>query len=180
MSPALKTALIDASSAILLFKADLLDPLLDNYNLVMVPTVYREITPTGYAGAGTFCRAYQRGRFRLVPQSRSEEQPPHREAWPAALNRGERETIHCFQAGCGDFIIIDDGRGAAYCRASGIPYINALLFPRILYFSRRITKEVSEASMARLRAKGRYAAWVVDFARRASAEELAGFLCPSL
>jgi hypothetical protein len=70
----MQKVLIDASSAILLIKADLIDSLLMVYEVMMADTVYREVNRPGYFGAARFAElaADLRLTIRKTPiQSRS-------------------------------------------------------------------------------------------------------------
>ena len=89
-----------------------------------------------------------------------------------SLDQGERDTITCFESGGMDLIITDDGRAARYCREKGVPFINALLFPRLLYFAARITKKESWDKMATLIRLGRYTPEIIEWAKNCSRESL--------
>jgi predicted nucleic acid-binding protein len=167
-----KRTLIDASSAILLAKTGLFRRLTEVYRVIMAQAVYDEITRRGYPGASDFAAARRAEEIRVLS--------PAGAAFPAAENAlsgpGERETIRLYARGEGDFVIIDDRKGAGFCRSAGIPYINALLFPRIL----RLVGDLSEAEYRRrtgqLLEKGRYSARIVNVAAEASPERLGRFL----
>ena len=51
-----KRAVVDASSAIILFKAGLFLPLIQNYHILMTEAVYSEVTCKGYPGAEDFIK----------------------------------------------------------------------------------------------------------------------------
>lgn len=120
------TVLIDASSAILLFKGGLFEAVAEAYRLTAAGPVGDELTGGGYPG--------------------------------------ERATLAAMAAGRGDFVIIDDGAGARFCRRHAIPYINALLCPRILKLAGRLSAPAAAAHMDRIRRQGRYAPAIVAFA----------------
>jgi len=88
------------------------------------------------------------------------------------LGKGELDTIKCFWAGNQDFIIIDDGRAARYCSNNNIPFINALLFPRLLYFSSSISNDQCNALMDKITQLGRYSGKVMAWARSCKKESL--------
>ncbi|MBN2159942.1 MAG: hypothetical protein JW807_11150 [Spirochaetes bacterium] len=92
------------------------------------------------------------------------------------LDVGERDTIRLFRAGIGEIIILDDWKGASYCKNNAIPYINALLVPRILLLAGIISKSESEESMSRIVENGWYSQWVIDYARFCPDEKLLPFL----
>lgn len=168
-----KAVLIDASSAILLYKTNWMAPLLDRYRVGSGPAVYREMTVPDHPGAEAFARWRQERRLVLHTCCGADHEPP------AALNRldpGERECIQLYLSGIGKFIVIDDGPAAAFCRKNAIPYVNALLVPRLLAPRPiRDRRGVKNAVLA-VYAEGRYASWVLEYALTCSDEELTFFL----
>lgn len=165
----MKTALIDSSSAILLQRADLLQPVTDYVHLVMPKAVWHEVCddPTK-AGAEAIGRLVAARAIRVA-----NEVPILR-----PLQGGEGEVLGWFQSGQGDFVILDDGAAVNYCRRHGIPHLNALLIPRLLLAAGRIASPQAEAAFSQLLELGRYAAHVIRFARDCDARELSGFLGP--
>lgn len=167
----MKTAVVDASSAILLFKAGLFERLVRTYDLVFPETVRAELTAEGYPGAAEFRRAFG---LRRVAVRAAPEIPLPPEA--AVLHAGEREAVALFLSGVGDFLVLDDRRGARTCRSLGIPFINALLFPRVLWLSGRMAESGFRRASARVAAAGRYGAEVREKARTLGRDDLAPFL----
>ena len=167
----MKTGLIDASSAILLYKADLFHAVCGLYHLKVAPAVLTEITVASHTGASFFSNAYAAGAL-------SPAEPGPEPEYPSmmALGDGERETLMAYQNGQGDFVIIDDGRGAAACRSNAIPYINALLCPRILNWVGAIDIQTSASLFKRLLQFGRYSSQVVDYAKTCTPDMLSSFL----
>jgi hypothetical protein len=167
-----KRTIVDASSAILLAKTGLFRRLTEIYQVVMADAVYGEITRKGYPGAGGFAAVRRQGQIMVLS--------PAGASFPAAEDAlsgsGERETIRLYGSGEGDFVIIDDRKGAGFCRRAGIPYINALLFPRIL----RLVGELSESEYrertGQLLKIGRYSAKIVEVAAGASRQRLGRFM----
>ena len=131
-----KTGVLDASSAILLFKAGLFEVLLETYAIVVAESVHEELCREGYPGAEAFriCRAS--GALTVAPTGCGQ---PGAFEDPAllALDRGERDTVRCFNTGWGDFVITDDGKAAKHCRSRGIPNLNALLFSAAMFAWKR-------------------------------------------
>ena len=168
-----KAFLIDASSAILLFKTNWMASLLDHYRVGIGPTVYRELTVPDHPGAEAFVRWRQAERLILHNRNGSAADPA------TALKRldaGERECIDLYGEGAGRFVMLDDGPAAAFCRREAIPYVNALLVPRLL-----VPRPVSDPAglkdaVLAIYAKGRYASWVLEYALTCSDEDLAFFL----
>jgi len=168
----MKNALIDASSAILLHKANLFLEIAHAYHLFMVPTVYKEITVGDRSGADVFRSAGEAGTIRLLPPSA----PPKIDPAMESLHAGEWETIAAYDEQDAHFIIMDDGRGARTCRTKKIPYINALLCPHILYLSGIIDNSTRRSAFTQLREIGRYAGEVVSYAKRSTRGVLEPFL----
>jgi hypothetical protein len=167
----MKAALIDASSAILLFKADLLDPMTEAFELRVVPAVFQEITVAGRQGAAEFEAARTTGRLKQVAPPL-----PGPATVPASLGAGERETLAAFASGAAGFVIMDDRKGALHCRGHHIPYINALLCPNLLRASGYLDDTACTAAFGALLRLGRYSPWVVDFARRCAPRDLGCFM----
>jgi hypothetical protein len=167
----MKAVLIDASSAILLFKADLLQSMAVAFELCVVPAVFEEITVVGREGAAEFEAALAGGGLKMVA-------PPGLPAGEAlaGLGAGERDTLRAFEQGAAHFVIIDDRKGAIYCRDHRIPYINALLCPNVLRAAGYLSNDACAAAFDHLLLLGRYGRWVVTRARSYSAHELDGFL----
>lgn len=168
-----KSILIDASSAILLFKSGWMGPLMEHYRVGTGPAAFREMTVADYPGASAFRQWQQEARLILHPQ-----------CLPAVsvgtdrngLDPGERECITLFLRGTGTFVVIDDGPGAAFCRREGIPYVNALLIPRLLSPASAAARADAETAMQQIFAIGRYGPWVLEYALTCPPEALVFFL----
>jgi len=162
-----KTAVMDASSAIILYKAGLHHLLTEMYRVVLPHSVYYEITGNEYAGADEYERmvAEQKMIVKEIPA----DSHVHR---IRALDRGEEDTIRLYLAGEGQFVITDDGRAARYCRTAGIPFINALLVPVVLRFTGRKSEDWCRKAMDRVVNAGRYSKEVLFFAGSCSREQV--------
>ena len=168
----MKSILIDTSSAILLYKAGWLDTILAHYHLRTGLAAHRELVIPGYPGADVFQQLTVQGRLDVLPVCANSPADPNL----ASLGAGERECIEHFMAGAGHFILMDDGRGAAYCRDRSIPYVNALLMPRILaHADPEIRPRNVSRAMAQIYRLGRYAPWIMEFACHCSDEILVPF-----
>lgn len=167
----MKTALMDASSSILLYKAGMLDGVAENYTVIMPRSVFDEITVPGYPGDRVFTSLCSKGMIHVVENHTST--PPA----PQSMGRGEHDTISLYSGYPQAFIIIDDGKGARYCRHQNIPYINALLVPKILFYSGRLDEKGYCKATNRLIRLGRYSAWIVDYAKDCTPDKLTFFLC---
>lgn len=167
----MKTVLIDASSAILLHKAQLFKEMAVRYRFVMAGAVFVEITVQGRMGADAFAKAREAGNFDVVEIDRSED--THRGL--SSLHAGEMETILAYDHRKAHFIIMDDGRGARACRSKKIPYINALLCPGLLHLSGHIDAGTRQSAFEYLRKNGRYADDIIAYAQKATPRQLAPF-----
>ena len=175
MSTPKKPVLIDASSAIILFKSRLFDCLLKNYAVCMTPTVYCEITLDGYPGADRFKELHEKHLFKITDSvSVASNRQPGQPGLPS-LGTGERETIQEFLCGRTEFIIVDDGRAGGYCRHRQIPYINALLLPRVLYMADRLSEDLCRSFTEAILSHGRYSADIIARAERLDKNTLAHF-----
>ncbi|MBL0712307.1 MAG: hypothetical protein JJV98_01285 [Desulfosarcina sp.] len=169
----MKSVLIDTSSAILLFKSGWFDATLDHYRLRTGRAAVRELTVPGYPGAAFFQGLVEQGRIDVLPAAAG---PETRDPDLAGMGPGERECIQHYLTGAGQFILMDDGRGATYCRDNNIPYVNALLMPRILALADPvIARQGVSGAMAQIYRLGRYAPWILDFARDCADEVLTPF-----
>lgn len=168
---------IDASSAILLYKTGLFDLCAQYFSMIMETCVYKEVQVPDHPGANFFLSMVQKDSVKvcrtypddLIDISLSEN-----------LDLGERQTIalYCRNA-CSDqrsFIIIDDAKGAKFCMRHKIPFINALLVPKILWFAGILNKNDYLDKTAMVIEKGRYSRTVIEKARALSSLDLAIFI----
>lgn len=140
----MKTVLTDASSAILLFRAGLFPALISFFRIMVAESVYAELTVRGYPGAETFCKAGADGHLIVLPAGTvSAIRHPELFMPSQSVRKGEGDTIRLWLSGEGDFILMNDCKGAAFCRNHGIPYSSAILFPRILALSGHLTPDES-------------------------------------
>jgi hypothetical protein len=166
-----KRVLIDTSSAILLYKTGWMAALMESYQVVTGPAAFREMTVAHYPGAEAFARWHREKRLAL-------QSPPTVPGLPGGhprLDPGERECIGLYYAGAGAFIVIDDGPGAAFCRRQAIPYVNALLMPRLLKPDLASRGSAVDAHIQKIFRIGRYAPWVLEYALTCPAENLRFF-----
>lgn len=159
----MRPVLVDAASAILLYKGGLFEAMAKAYRLIAAEPVGEEMTHAGYPGAQDFVAALADGRLVRVEAAEIPEADALRNH-AARLHAGERATLAALLAGRGDFVIIDDGAGASFCRRHALPYVNALLCPRILGLAGRLALDAAAAHMDRIRRQGRYAPAIVAFA----------------
>ncbi len=162
---------MDASSAILLCKANLHLIVSEMYNVVMSQSVYEEITDNSYPGA----KEYQQ----LLADKKITVQVPIAGAVPDSvscglhkLGQGERDIIRLYYAGYGDFIMTDDGAAARYCKSEQIRFINALLIPKIIKCTGQQSDAYCQDAFDSVMSIGRYSSWVINFAEKCEREEL--------
>ena len=162
-----QSILVDASSAILLFKTKLFENLLQYYQVKVSASVFKEITKAGYPGADYFADCKEQGLLAV-----DQLDPIEKKKDISFLDQGERETICLYLQGTAKFIITDDGPAARYCKSNRIPFINALLLPRILFANQIISENLYHKQMDSLISLGRYSEQVIDFAQNCSPREL--------
>ncbi|MCG8615158.1 MAG: hypothetical protein MI802_02990 [Desulfobacterales bacterium] len=169
---------IDASSAILLHKAALFDLCASHLRLMMAAAVFDEITRDGYPGADYFLDAQKKRMFKVLDTGPLQIEEGRKELM--RMGRGERETIlqyrrfDCIREPA--FVILDDRRGAVFCRNRNIPYINALLIPKIFWYSGRMTESEFKQYTNTLLEIGRYGKAVIQKAKALNETDLARFL----
>jgi hypothetical protein len=84
--------------------------------------------------------------------------------------------MRLYLEGLADFVILDDRGGAAECRRRAIPFVNALLVPRLLNFAGDLDEPASIGKFDELSKRGRYSGHVITLARGFGMGELARFL----
>jgi len=172
----MKKIAVDASSAILLYKAELFDHLMSHFSVVMSPAVRREITKEGYEGAADFERYFNtKNIIEIKPDLKGISCRGVFEGLNN-LHEGEFETIILHMKGESEAVLTDDGPGAKLCKEAQLPYINALLIPRILFLSTILSEEESEEYLKRLIVLGRYSDDIITFAVNCQKEHVSYFL----
>jgi len=169
----MKRALLDASSAILLYKAGLLEVLTGVYHVFIPRSVQQELICNNRSGAATFAQHVTAGTIKVIDTDNAVPNSTALESGLNSLGRGERDTIRCLKAGKGDFIVTDDGRAARYCQDKALPFINALLFPRLLYFAGIMSPNERRTKMETIIRIGRYSPQITAWAFQSSKEVLA-------
>lgn len=95
------------------------------------------------------------------------------------LGAGESSVITLWNKEKGDFVILDDKKGANYCKANGIPFLNSLLMPRVLFLAGIIGDERCREATRQLVGQGYYSKKIITKAAALAAADLESFL-PSL
>ena len=169
--------LVDASSAILLFKADLFGVLADSFRVVLADSVYNEMIQCGYPGESYFRSCSENRRFIIIePFGRIGRETQVFLDKNSGLDPGERDTLALFAANLARFIIIDDAQAAKFCLKNAIPFINALLVPKVLKLSNYIDEKTCQDYVTRLQELGRYSAAVINFALHCHDSSLSFFI----
>lgn len=163
----------DASSAILLEKTNLFQPVSNAFHLVMATSVFSEITRPGYPGAESFKAAEKKDRFTL--QSPQKHTGSNGLLTPAMLGKGERDTLDLFLENNRGFILTDDGQAARWCDRHDLPFINALLVPKIFWYAGLMTEKQGLNKMKHLCTIGRYAEKIKAFAFACTSDDLRQF-----
>jgi hypothetical protein len=176
---------IDASSAILLYKSDLFAPLLNARQLIMAPAVFREITETGYPGSAYFKtlekKTQDSAAHILFREPGPVDHPLFAQKNFLAMDKGEKETIQIFFDSngfkkTGAFVLVDDGRAARFCHAQQFPFINALLVPKLFWYSGAMDQKTYLKKTAQLCELGRYSKTIMEMAGQFSRKELTYFI----
>ena len=172
-------ALIDTSSAILLFKAGLITICCRAYRLLMTRSVYAEVAVPTQPGAGALTSLTRRQLgITLLPDPMGSS-PCETAVDLARLHRGERDTLMHYLSGIARFVVIDDGKGVQVCRRHGIPHVNALLLPRLLYHTGHLSDHNARRFFLRIQTLGRYSATVVTWAATCTKKDLDFFISES-
>jgi len=171
-----KRAMIDASSAILLVKAGLIELCGGMFHLQVTRAVFEEVTVPDRAGAERLkALAGKRPGIEVMGD------PAGRLAGQVAadlkgLHRGERDSLHHFLNGAARFVILDDGPGVRVCRRHSIPHVNALLCPKLLLFAGKISQRNADLFSSRIIALGRYTDPVRHWAEKCGPSDLSCFI----
>jgi len=159
----------DSSSLILLYKCGAAGFFLNNCICVIPEPVRSEITADRREGSDFFKQCILKGGL-SVKNNKTGSEPFKK------LHKGESGVISLYEEGCGEYVLIDDRKGAAFCRDSGIPYINALLVIKILLLNGIINQEKYKAMFSWLKINGRYSKAVIEWAETAGSDKLEKFL----
>lgn len=165
-------AALDASSAILLYKTGLFEITARCYGITMAASAYGEITRKDYPGSADFSSWAALRVFEILDPRGGECE----DVFPAGLGPGESGSMRLYLEGCADFVILDDRGGAAECRRRAIPFVNALLVPRLLHFYGDLDEPASIGKFNELSRLGRYSGRVITLAREFGRGELERFL----
>jgi predicted nucleic acid-binding protein len=165
----MRKIIADSSSLILLYKCGAAGLFINGCCCIVPEAVRDELTAEGYKGSDFFKQYIENKALTVKTYSCDDDHGKK-------LHKGESGVISLYKDGAGEYVLIDDGYGAAYCRDNRIPYINALLAVKILLFGGIIDHEKYKAITEWLQSNGRYSTTVIEWAENAGYEELKAFL----
>lgn len=173
----MQTVYIDASSAILLYKTDLFIFCSQYFSLIMERDAYEEVRVPDYPGAEFFLSMVKKNRVLVC---KSHPGCLGGKPMPENLGLGERQTLAVYFQNLSpdrhSFIIIDDAKAAKFCVRHKVPFINALLIPKVLWFAGILNKNDYIDKTALLIEEGRYSRTVIEKAKALSPSDLALFI----
>lgn len=155
----------DSSSIILLQKVRLLQIFLNTYCVVIPGPVFDELTGQGKKGSLELRNLLSN----TVVKSSDEDNFK-------GLGRGESSVISLYFKSVGDFVLLDDKKGANYCKSQAIPFINALLLTRILCVAGALKEEEHREAKEWLIQEGYYSDTIIEKAAAISNDELQQFM----
>ncbi len=109
-----KRILLDASSAILLYKTGLINIVTNEYVMVTSQSVYSELTAYIREGSEYFKSLFELKKFIISYEYKSC-------LLNIPLQGGERDTVLLFLSGEGEFVLIDDKKGGTFCKKTIFP-----------------------------------------------------------
>ena len=145
----LKTPAIDASSAILLFKAGLLEIFLSSFTTVTTQSVIEE-TLKGEKGENIGSLLSRNSLLKEADES-------------GVFGPGENSILALYENGFADSVISDDGEFLRHCRSRDITHYSSIMIPWLLFKSSKLSREKALAYTAKLESLGRYADWVLEY-----------------
>lgn len=154
----------DSSSIILLQKSALLENVMRGYRMAVALQVYHELVGGGKKGSEELRRLLCK-----------HIEVPVKEPFIHGMGLGECAVITLFYEGIGDFVVIDDKKGAQYCRQHAIPFVNSLLLCRVMYLAGSVKEETYRKTTKALMERGYYSDRIVATAASMSEEELQRF-----
>lgn len=162
---ALRKVVADSSSIILLQKVRLLKVFLRNYRVIIPCQVYTELTDGGKEGSRELGNLLMKNIVQSPDDKRIE-----------GMGQGESSVIALYFDGAGDFVVLDDKKGAKYCKSREIPFINALLVSRILCLAGAINGDDCEVAAELLVREGYYSDSIIERATAIRDNELQQFM----
>jgi predicted nucleic acid-binding protein len=153
---------LDASTAILLAKIDLLRRVCALGEVGMAETAYREATVKDVDDARLIRQLEAEGSIRRSPRSPAAEQLRR----DFRLDAGEAETIALARER-GGICGTDDGPAVRCCRVLGLPFTSAIALLAVLVEAGHVAPELGMELLSKLERFGRYDPRILeDVARR--------------
>lgn len=162
---ALRKVIADSSSIILLQKVDLFEQFCGQFSVIITRQVYTELMDGAKKGSA---------RLQKYLHDRIDQSLTSRITF--GMGQGESSVIALYLEGGGDFVLLDDKKGANYCKDHSIPFINSLLASRVLYIAGAIGEAEFTATTRQLTEEGYYSQWIIDKAESISNKKLQQFL----
>lgn len=169
-----KKVLVDASSAIILAKACLSSHLITTYSVIMAKSAFNEVTRHSLPGSKEYLQFADNKKISIKEPKRLRLNSIPQQI--KSFGRGEADTLLLYYEGLGDFVLIDDGAAAKYCKQEQIPFINALLFPVILETAGIENQGFTKYFFDIICKAGRYSETILNFAQNCPEEEISFFL----
>lgn len=165
----------DTSSLILLEKAGMFPDVAAHLDLCISPSVLDEITATDTSDACMFAGLAEKGGIRVAGLP---EHPIDPGSSPGLdrLDTGEKDTIGLYLDQQQGFILVDDGPAAKWCLSNSLPFINALLVPKIFWYAGIMSRSACMNKMNRLCRLGWYSQKVRTIAFEYRRKDLAFFV----
>ena len=171
--------LIDSSSLMLTYSAGLLSDVIRWYEVLIPTSVYEEITVPDKPGAEYFQDLKKEGNLQILNSPAGLHLV--KEEYKAELlkmGQGERDIMIHVLTGRGSFAVVDDLLAARFCVKCDIPFINALLLPKILHLAGVISLDEFRSSLSNLENRGRYSNGILARAKSFTAIDLEQFFPP--
>lgn len=166
----MKKVIIDSSSAILIYRCGMFPTLLRYCYGIIPEPVFHEVTVYGHLGSDFFSDLHNKGMISVY------ETAAESDVFPVSLHAGEQGVISLYYEGRGDFVLIDDRKGSAFCRDNCIPYLNAFLTIKIMFMKNLITGDEYGNARQWLVENGRYSESIILWADNADEQKLSFFL----
>ncbi len=164
----------DASSAILLEKIKLFDRLSQMVCIVFSPSVFKELTLNEYPDKASFKTLVKNKTVHVESLIEPDLLEPYSDA--LKLDCGEKETLCLYLKKRKGFILMDDGKAARFCHKQNLPFINALLVPKLFWYAGLMEKKDCQKFMNHLCGIGRYSSQVKQIAHELTLKDLSPFL----
>lgn len=150
---------LDASSLILLTKVNMIEFLMNEFDLSVTETVREEAANYGSSDARKIEKYVEEGRIdtREVKGEAVEEL-----AKDFNIDRGEASTLLTYRGGDADIVTTDDGKTIETCRVLDIPYTTSLALLEKAVDDGELSMDEGLAKLERLEDYGWYSQELLD------------------